>query len=45
MTYQVEDNDDLEVSGRILDILRTTDLPEGCWDGAIDYILEGGEWS
>jgi len=52
MTYQVEDNDDLEVTGRILETLRdarniyTTpgnEQSEGWWDGAIDYILYGEE--
>jgi hypothetical protein len=48
MVYQVEDNDDLEVSGRILDVLHDArnmyangDRSEGWWDGAIEYILTG----
>lgn len=48
MVYQVEDNDDLDVTGRILDVLRdardiyaTGNRSEGWWDGAIDYILNG----
>ena len=48
MTYKVEDNDDLEVTGRILDVLnaardiyRDGNRSEGWWDGAIDYILDG----
>jgi len=51
MTYQVEDNDDLEVTGRIIDVLRdardiyappgSLNRSEGWWDGAVDYILYG----
>lgn len=53
MTYQVKDNEDLEVSGRILDVLKSAreiyntsghENSEGWWDGAIDYILDGGTW-
>jgi hypothetical protein len=44
-TTQVQDDEDLTVSGRILDVLRASELPEGCWDGAVDYILTGkGGW-
>lgn len=42
--YTVKDSDDLDVSSRILDVLRTTDLPEGAWDGAVEHILEGTGW-
>ncbi len=49
MTYKVEDNDDCEVTGRILEVLQdardiyTKGGPqhEGWWDGAIEYILKG----
>ena len=44
MTYRVEDNDDLEVSGRILEVFRVLDPTgerEGFWDGAIEYIFSG----
>jgi hypothetical protein len=48
MVYKVEDNEDLDVTGRILDVLRdarriylTGSLSEGWWDGAIEYILTG----
>lgn len=49
--YRVEDNDNLDVSGRILDVLRDAREiyadgvgPEGWWDGAVEYVLKGGEW-
>ena len=47
MSYTVEDSDDLEVTMRILDVLRTSGLPEGQWDGAVEHILNGeeGDWS
>lgn len=48
MVYKVEDNEDLEVSGRIIDVLRDartiyTDggRSEGWWDAAVEYILTG----
>lgn len=48
MTYSVEDNDDMEVTGRIIEVLRSAretysdgNRSEGWWDGAIDYILTG----
>lgn len=51
VSYAVSDNDDLEVSGRILDVLRLARETylngadtEGWWDGAIDYILTGEGW-
>lgn len=50
MVYKVEDNEDLEVTGRILDILRDARQmyagglgSEGWWDGAVDYILNGNK--
>lgn len=46
--YRVSDNEDCEVSGRILDVLRDARQiyangvgPEGWWDGAVDYVLTG----
>lgn len=48
MTYKVQDNEDLEVTSRILDVLHDArdiyaggEGSEGWWDAAIDYILEG----
>ena len=50
MTYKVEDNDDMDVTERILTVLRVAreiyntpglERSEGWWDGAIDYILRG----
>lgn len=48
MVYKVEDNEDLEVTARILDILNDARIiyaggvgSEGWWDGAVDYILTG----
>lgn len=40
----VEDTDDLEITGRILDVLRTSGLPESCWDNAVEHILTGSGW-
>jgi hypothetical protein len=38
----VLEDDDLTISGRIIDVFRDLDVkPEGAWDGAIEYILTG----
>lgn len=37
----VLEDDDLTISGRILDVLRNVGVPEGAWDGAIEYIIKG----
>lgn len=38
MTFQIQGDDDLEVSGRLLNILQEWDVPEGAWDGLISYV-------
>lgn len=49
-THVVDDDEDLTVSGRVIDVLRdareiyTTpgkEQSEGWWDGAVDYVLTG----
>src|SRR5687768_17165907 len=45
----VLEDDDLTITGRIIDVFRTLNVtPEGAWDGAVAYILtgeDGGEKS
>lgn len=54
MTYQIQDDDDCTVTGRIIDVLdaakeiyenpNRAHKGDGWIDGAIEYIFHGGEW-
>lgn len=45
---EIQDNEDLEVTTRILNVLSTIDPErkfEGLWDNGVEYILKGNfEW-